>query len=157
MASKSNLPPLSTWDQEDVQLQADGSLSPTPDTPQLTEQNDSSDESLSEDDGDDELYGLLQMDYSAVQTRSPDPTATASATDQMLSQTTADEDEFDASSSPLPSPASLLDDLALPQLHIHPSARAIRKRTSSQSTLHSRSKRTVQYLSRQLEHSPLTK
>ena len=49
---------------EDDQLQTDNNQSLHPGTAPTQDQNDSYDESLSEDDGDDdELYGKLQADY----------------------------------------------------------------------------------------------
>ena len=86
MASKSNLPTHSTWDQDDDQLETDTNLSLYLGTSQPIDQNDSYDESLlSEDDvNDDELYGLLQTAYSTDPILSSNSTTTVSTTDPVL-------------------------------------------------------------------------
>ena len=186
MASKSNLPTGSTWDQDDDQLETDNNLSLYPATAQPIDQNDSYDESLlSEDDGDDdELYGLLQTASTTDPTLSSNTTTTGSTTDPRLSLSTASEDVSETlltTSSPLSSPASQLAGVTLPQLHIHsssqtdvvstqhftypypPSAqtsldtRSTGKRSSSSSILNSRTKRTdFRYNPESQQVKPLT-
>ena len=171
MASKSNLPTHSTWDQDDDQLETDTNLSLYLGTSQPIDQNDSYDESLlSEDDGnDDELYGLLQTAYSTDPILSSNTTTTVSTTVPALGLSTAFEDVSETlvtTSRPLSSPASKLVGVDFPQLHIHSSSqtdipastqqftypppvqaslntRGTRKRSSSPSALNSGTKRKI--------------
>ena len=94
------------WDLEDDQLQTDENQSFHPDTAPIQDQNDSYDESLSEDDGDDdELYGLLQADYLTNPVPGSNNTPTASTINPTLGPSTSCEDMSETlftTSSPYP-------------------------------------------------------